>query len=143
MDSDDDELAPGAEENEVTLPRNTVVRTLKDMLPPEIKMSKEAQDLVQQCCQEYIHLLGSEANEICEGEQRNMVQPDDVLRAIQELGFKEQVEGMTMYCELMKAERDSSKAKAKIERKRQKEMSAEEAIAEQKRLFEQARSNMG
>eukprot|EP00958_Prasinococcus_capsulatus_P026701 scaffold4969_cov364-Prasinococcus_capsulatus_cf.AAC.6 len=90
------------------------------MLPPEIKMSKEAQDLVQQCCQgvcprrrkergadrlgraalcslevrcdiqpcvfasaEYIHLLGSEANEICEGEQRNMVQPDDVLRAIQ------------------------------------------------------------
>eukprot|EP00958_Prasinococcus_capsulatus_P026700 scaffold4969_cov364-Prasinococcus_capsulatus_cf.AAC.5 len=75
-----------------------------------------------------------------------------------------------MYCELMKAERDSSKAKAKIERKRQKEMSAdqrscptadvyrrrrrgrlpaaacaraEEAIAEQKRLFEQARSNMG
>ena len=188
MDSDEDNLAPGQEENEVTLPRSTVQKAIKDMLPPEIKMNKEAQELVMQCCHgwhahscyffcsiallclcrsltcvgalgpllahaEYIHLVGSEANEVCENENRNMILQEHVLKAIevrslagargpqtvararlsgcivcsgsaQELGFKEQLEGITKYSELLKAEHDTFKAKAKIERKRQKEMSA-------------------
>lgn len=71
-----------------------------ELLPPEVTCAKETRDLVIECCVgehrqwsscaslglthliEFIHLISSEANEICEQESKKTIAPEHIIAAL-------------------------------------------------------------
>ena len=76
-----------------------------ELLPDDVTCAKETRDLVIECCVgktkilntcvaliltscsaiEFIHLLSSEANEICEKESKKTIAPEHIISALQVL----------------------------------------------------------
>ena len=74
-----------------------------ELLPEDVTCAKETRDLVIECCvgktkipiirvvliltscstAEFIHLLSSEANEICEKESKKTIAPEHIISALQ------------------------------------------------------------
>lgn len=52
------------EDDELTLPRASINKMIKELVPT-MRIANEARELILNCCTEFIHLLSSEANEIC------------------------------------------------------------------------------
>jgi histone H3/H4 len=69
----------------------TVQKLISELLPPELTFAKESRDLLIECCVEFIHLVSSEANEICERETKKTISADHVVKALVELGFEDYV----------------------------------------------------
>lgn len=100
--SDDDERISGsggavAGDDELSLPKATVQKLISEMLPNDISCAKDTRDLLIECCVEFIHLLSSEANEVCEADAKKTIAPEHVLKALQDLGFEsftEEVKGV-------------------------------------------------
>jgi len=61
-------------------------------LPSDLVFAKESRDLLIDCCVEFIHLVSSEANEICEKETKKTISADHVVKALIELGFEDYVQ---------------------------------------------------
>lgn len=57
-------------------------------------MTKDARDILIDCCVEFITLISSEANEIMERESKKTIGPEHVGKALNDLGFPEYVEGV-------------------------------------------------
>jgi hypothetical protein len=57
-----------------------------------LTFAKESRDLLIDCCVEFIHLVSSEANEICEKETKKTISADHVVKALVELGFEDYVQ---------------------------------------------------
>lgn len=89
--SDDERISGGAAppgDDELSLPKATVQKLISEMLPNDISCSKDTRDLLIECCVEFIHLLSSEANEVCEADAKKTIAPEHVLKALQDLGFE-------------------------------------------------------
>ncbi|EEF45515.1 ccaat-binding transcription factor subunit A, putative [Ricinus communis] len=69
------------------LPIANVGRIMKQILPPNAKISKEAKETMQECVSEFISFVTSEASEKCRKERRKTVNGDDVCWAMGALGF--------------------------------------------------------
>ena len=59
-------------------------------LCPNIRVSNDARELVLACCTEFIHLLSSEANEMCNNQQKKTINAEHVLMALDSLGYREE-----------------------------------------------------
>jgi histone H3/H4 len=70
----------------------TVQKLISELLPSELTFAKESRDLLIDCCVEFIHLVSSEANEICERETKKTISADHVVKALVELGFEDYVQ---------------------------------------------------
>ncbi|RKP26072.1 histone-fold-containing protein [Syncephalis pseudoplumigaleata] len=117
----------GGLDDDLSLPKATVQKLINEMMPPDIACAKETRDLLIECCVEFIHLIASEANEICEKEAKKTIAPEHVLSALKSLGFE------TYLSEVR--EKKSSKL-------RRSGMSEEELLRMQQELFDQARQRM-
>jgi len=53
--------------------------------------TKEARDLLIECCVEFITLISSEANEISEKEAKKTIACDHITKALETLGFSEYI----------------------------------------------------
>lgn len=80
------------------------------MMPDDVVCSKDTRDLLIDCCVgkqtwvlierllktrlflEFIHLIASESNEICEKETKKTIAGEHVLASLQALGFEDYVE---------------------------------------------------
>ena len=51
------------------------------------KVSKEARETVQECVTEFLLFITSEASEICSDCKRSTIQGEDIIKAMQKLGF--------------------------------------------------------
>ncbi|KAK1768803.1 histone-fold-containing protein [Phialemonium atrogriseum] len=73
--------------------RSTVQKIVTEILPPSggVAFSKEARDLLIECCVEFISLVSSEANEISEKEAKKTIACDHITKALEHLGFSEYV----------------------------------------------------
>ncbi|XWS08612.1 hypothetical protein CRYUN_Cryun40dG0016800 [Craigia yunnanensis] len=60
---------------------------MKQILPPNAKISKEAKETMQECVSEFISFVTSEASEKCRMERRKTVNGDDICWALATLGF--------------------------------------------------------
>jgi histone H3/H4 len=69
-----------------------VQKLISELLPSELTFAKESRDLLIDCCVEFIHLVSSEANEICERETKKTISADHVVKALVELGFEDYVQ---------------------------------------------------
>ncbi|KAJ9155638.1 TATA-binding protein-associated phosphoprotein [Pleurostoma richardsiae] len=79
--------------DDLSLPKATVQKIVSEILPPAngVAFSKEARDLLIECCVEFITLISSEANEISEKEAKKTIACDHITRALEQLGFADYV----------------------------------------------------
>ena len=66
-------------------------RIMKEALPKDTKISKEARECVQECVSEFIAFITCEACEITKEEKRKTINGDDVLRAMRQLNFEDYI----------------------------------------------------
>ena len=71
-------MSENREDDELGIPRASVNKFMKEILP-DVKVANEARELVISCCTEFIHLIASEANEICNKNQKKTISPENVL----------------------------------------------------------------
>ncbi|KAG9160053.1 hypothetical protein Leryth_005782 [Lithospermum erythrorhizon] len=118
-----------------------MTKIIKEMLPPDVRVARDAQDLIIDCCVEFINLISSESNEVCSREERKTIAPEHVLKALQVLGFGEYIEEVYTAYEQHKLETmDSVRGGGRLNSVA--EMTEEQALAEQQRMFAEARARM-
>lgn len=81
------------------LPIANVSRIMKRALPNNAKIAKEAKETVQECVSEFISFITSEASDRCQQEKRKTINGEDVLWAMQSLGFENYAEALKKYLE--------------------------------------------
>ncbi|KAH1041474.1 hypothetical protein AAZX31_09G045500 [Glycine max] len=81
-------------EQDRLLPIANVGRLMKQILPQNAKISKEAKETMQECVSEFISFVTSEASEKCRKERRKTVNGDDICWALATLGFDDYAEPM-------------------------------------------------
>mmetsp|Transcript_14067 Transcript_14067/g.21236 ORF Transcript_14067/g.21236 Transcript_14067/m.21236 type:complete len:161 (-) Transcript_14067:1006-1488(-) len=83
-------------EQDRLLPIANIARIMKQRLPPNAKISKEAKETVQECVSEFISFVTSEASDKCRADKRKTVNGGDIVWALKTLGFDE-------YCDILDA----------------------------------------
>lgn len=82
-----------ASSHQLTSHLATVQKIVSEILPPAtgVSFTKEARDLLIECCVEFITLVSSEANEISEKEAKKTIACDHITKALDTLGFGDYV----------------------------------------------------
>lgn len=107
---------------------------------PHIRVANESRELILNCCTEFIHLLSSEANEICNQKNKKTISAEHILDALDKLGFND------FKRDAVNVLNDCKQAAAK--RRRQSTrlenlgIAEEELLRQQQELFAQARQAM-
>ncbi|KAG8529800.1 uncharacterized protein KY384_005281 [Bacidia gigantensis] len=70
---------------------------MSQVLPHEAKISKEAKEAMQECATEFISFVTSEAAEIGDSQKRKTIAGNDVLEAIDVLGFEHYAKALKPY----------------------------------------------
>ncbi|XP_075533660.1 negative cofactor 2beta isoform X2 [Dermacentor variabilis] len=70
--------AASAEDEDLTIPRAAMNKMIKELLP-NVRIANEARELILACCTEFIHHLSTEANDICNRQQKKTISADHVL----------------------------------------------------------------
>lgn len=76
------------------LPIANIGRIMKQALPGEAKISKEARETVQECVSEFISFITSEASDKCRKGNRKTINGDDLLYALNQLGFDRYIDNL-------------------------------------------------
>ncbi|XP_075242489.1 uncharacterized protein LOC142337232 [Convolutriloba macropyga] len=79
------------------LPIANVARIMKAAVPKSGKIAKDAKECVQECVSEFISFITSEASEKCALEKRKTINGEDLIYAMQQLGFDSYVEPLRIY----------------------------------------------
>ncbi|KAI8368933.1 histone-fold-containing protein [Choanephora cucurbitarum] len=133
----DSERAGNPVDDELSLPKATVQKLINEMMPDDIVCSKDTRDLLIDCCVEFIHLIASEANEICEKETKKTIAGEHVLSALKELGFEDYMEEVDeVFKEHKKQQKDRDRKSTRLENRG---ISEEELLRQQELLFAQSR----
>ncbi|KNA24717.1 hypothetical protein SOVF_013380 isoform B [Spinacia oleracea] len=134
----------GKAKEDASLPKATMTKIIKEMLPPDVRVARDAQDLLIECCVEFINLVSSESNDVCNREEKRTIAPEHVLKALEVLGFGEYIEEVYAAYEQHKVEtmQDGVRGGGGGKWGNAAEMTEEEAAAEQQRMFAEARARM-
>ncbi|KAJ7179328.1 histone-fold-containing protein [Mycena filopes] len=109
-----------------------------ELLPNDVVCAKETRDLVIECCVEFIHLISSEANEICEQESKKTIAPEHIIGALKRLGFDSfTTEVEDVLKEHKQQQKDREKKVSKFELSG---LTTEELLAAQEQLFAASRA---
>ncbi|KAJ7781451.1 histone-fold-containing protein [Mycena metata] len=125
-------------DDDLSLPKATVAKMITELLPNDVVCAKETRDLVIECCVEFIHLISSEANEICEQESKKTIAPEHIIGALKRLGFDSfTTEVEDVLKEHKQQQKDREKKVSKFE---QSGLTTEELAAAQEQLFAASRA---
>ncbi|KAI3630680.1 hypothetical protein MIR68_012115 [Amoeboaphelidium protococcarum] len=129
---------------DLSLPKATISKLIADYLPDGVKCSQEARDVIQDCLTEFIHLLTTQANDVCSKSTKKVILPQHITEALEQLGFgtfNQELESLL--------DEHKKEAKAKGERRKGGSiagiadkmggMTEEELAEKQAELFRQAR----
>eukprot|EP01118_Nematostelium_gracile_P014316 TRINITY_DN5548_c0_g1_i1.p1 TRINITY_DN5548_c0_g1~~TRINITY_DN5548_c0_g1_i1.p1 ORF type:complete len:135 (-),score=46.57 TRINITY_DN5548_c0_g1_i1:37-441(-) len=119
------------------LPKATLAKVLNHTLPPDVKFSPDTIPLMLDCCLEFIELLTSEANDICTQENKKVMTPEHLLKALEVLQFTEYVPEVK---ETLEKFRQTQASAPKLEKK--VNVPSEQLLREQQELFAKARLAM-
>lgn len=86
-----------SDHDEEFLPISNINRIMKSAVDPNIKISKEAKKLMDECVTEFIGFITSEASEKCKRERKKTINSDDILTVLNLLGFENYVVLMKVY----------------------------------------------
>lgn len=133
----------GKTKEDASLPKATMTKIIKEMLPPDVRVARDTQDLLIECCVEFINLVSSESNDVCNREEKRTIAPEHVLRALEVLGFGHYNEEVVAAYEQHKLETMQDGPRGGGGKwGNGGEMTEEEAAAEQQRMFAEARARM-
>ncbi|PWN87539.1 histone-fold-containing protein [Acaromyces ingoldii] len=108
------------------------------MLPSDISCARDTRDLLIECCVEFIHLVSSEANDVCEKGSKKTIAPEHVVAALKDLGFEKYT---TEVEEVLKEHKTQQKDREKkTSRMQDSGLSAEELQRQQEMLFAASRA---
>ncbi|XP_051115830.1 nuclear transcription factor Y subunit B-8-like [Andrographis paniculata] len=79
------------------MPIANVSRIMRRALPEHAKITDDAKEVFQECVTEFVSFVTSEANRKCNQEYRKTVTSQDILVAMESLGFDKYVEPLTTY----------------------------------------------
>jgi nuclear transcription Y subunit beta len=85
-----------------------VARIMKNALPDNAKIAKEAKECMQECVSEFISFITSEASEKCQQEKRKTVNGEDILFAMTSLGFENYSEALKVYLSKYREQQNQS-----------------------------------
>lgn len=123
-------------DDDLTIPRAAINKMIKETLP-NVRVANDARELVVNCCTEFIHLISSEANEICNKSDKKTISPEHVINALESLGFASyitEVKDVLQECKTVALKR--RKASSRLENLGIPE---EELLRQQQELFAKAR----
>ena len=67
------------EDDELSIPRAALNKMIKELVP-SVRVANDARELILNCCTEFIHLVSSEANDICNKNQKKTITPEHILQ---------------------------------------------------------------
>ncbi|KPJ01588.1 PREDICTED: nuclear transcription factor Y subunit B-3-like [Papilio xuthus] len=79
------------------LPIANIAKIMKRAIPENGKIAKDARECVQECISEFISFITSEASDRCQMEKRKTINGEDVLFAMNQLGFENYVDPLKIY----------------------------------------------
>ncbi|CAK1604509.1 unnamed protein product [Parnassius mnemosyne] len=79
------------------LPIANIAKIMKRAIPENGKIAKDARECVQECISEFISFITSEASDRCQMEKRKTINGEDVLFAMNALGFDNYVDPLKLY----------------------------------------------
>lgn len=81
------------------LPIANIAKIMKKAIPnsSQGKIAKDARECVQECVSEFISFITSEASERCANEKRKTMNGEDILWAMQNLGFDNYIEPLKIF----------------------------------------------
>ena len=104
---DEDEI----KEQDRLLPIANVARIMKCALPSNAKISKEAKECIQECVSEFILFITSEASERCSLEKKKTIGGDELLAAMNDLGFDNYLAPLSIYLQRYRETHRSSQSR--------------------------------
>lgn len=84
-------------EQDRLLPIANVSRIMKTAVPTSAKIAKDAKETVQECVSEFISFVTSEAWDRCLQEKRKTISGEDIIWAMENLGFDNYVQLLKLY----------------------------------------------
>jgi len=79
-------------ETEPKLPRASVEKIIAETLSAPMLCTREVKDALLLGCIEFVHVIATESNRICEKEQKKTVTHEHIYSALKELGYGEYIE---------------------------------------------------
>jgi histone H3/H4 len=89
-------------EQDRLLPIANVSRIMKQAVPSSAKIAKDAKETVQECVSEFISFITSEASDRCQQEKRKTINGEDIIWAMEALGFDQYGQLMKLYLQKYK-----------------------------------------
>ncbi|XP_006656887.2 nuclear transcription factor Y subunit B-9-like [Oryza brachyantha] len=89
-------------EQDCLMPIANVIRIMRRVLPPHAKISDDAKEVIQECVSEFISFVTGEANDRCHREHRKTVTAEDLVWAMDRLGFDDYVPPLGVYLRRMR-----------------------------------------
>ncbi|KAK7385051.1 hypothetical protein VNO78_30758 [Psophocarpus tetragonolobus] len=85
-----------------------LVKIMRKVLPPQAKLTEETKQTMQVCVSEFISFVTCEANELCRKERRKIVTAEDIICAMDSLGFDDYVEPLILFLERYRDKKDET-----------------------------------
>ena len=90
------------------LPLANIGRIIKNNLPKDVKLSKSSKETFQECVSEFISFITSEANDKCNIEKRKIIKGEDIIYALNSLGFEKYCPILEVYLDKYKQSQNNS-----------------------------------
>ena len=90
------------------LPLANIGRIIKNNLPKDVKLSKSSKETLQECVSEFISFITSEANDKCNLEKRKRIKGEDIIYALNNLGFEKYASILEIYLDKYKQSQNNS-----------------------------------
>lgn len=154
-----DELCPPpTDDDDLTLPRASINKMIKELVGggndftvvatksqkislilqvPNLRVANESRELIMNCCTEFIHLISSEANEICKQNNKKTINAEHVLAALEKLGFADYKDDATAV--LIDCKEVAANRRRQSTRLENLGIPEEELLRQQQELFARAR----
>lgn len=88
---------PKTKNEEQHIPIVQLTRIMRRALPSHVKISDGAKESIQLCLSEFMSIITSEASERCKIEHRKIVTANDLIWAMDRLGFEDYVGPLVFY----------------------------------------------
>ena len=71
-------MADNRDDDELSIPRASLNKMIKEIIP-NVRVANDARELILNCCTEFIHLVSTEANDVCNKQLKKTISPEHVL----------------------------------------------------------------
>ena len=127
-------------DDELSLPKATVYKLISEILPSDISCSREARDLVLDCCNEFVQLLAVESSTVCDADGKKTILPEHILTSLRNLGYPDYLAEVE---DTLRDHKEQLKGKEKkINKLEVSGLSQEELLRQQELLFQAAKDKM-